>query len=198
MIRGRYGMASLAALAVAALLAAAYRNAYSQAGKQPTQPANGSPQSLNVRYAKACLALAKLELQKAQRANTRVPGTLPAVVTEPLRAAVAIAQAQLDYARSGKAEALHDLQVAIMQAELRLAEDQLQWAVAINQQSPTTVSNSEVELRRARVEVARLAVKKARAASSQTAIEDLQGQIGELQKEILEIHSRLVQLSLLG
>jgi len=185
----------LGVIAAAAFLFAVRQSAYSQAEKEHRSPRDNSQDSVEVRYARASLNLAKLELKHIKDVNAKTPGTFPTVMIEPVRAAVKIAEAQLDYALHRDVKALHKIHIAKLDADVKTAEDRLQRMVAAKQRSPNAIDNADLDLLRMKVEAVRLAREKAHSIDPQTPIEHLQWQIGELQKEILQLNIRVEQLS---
>lgn len=159
-------------------------------------------ENLNVRYARAYLKLAKMDLKKTLQINKHVSGTFPDTVVEPLRQVVRTAEAQLeqalaqlDHALNGNGVSrrnidLHDAEAAVMVAETRLRQ-----ATAASQRMPDSFDESELERLSLTAEVAQLALAKARAASVQSAVDHLQSELADLRKEVLQLHGRLAEVS---
>jgi len=181
-------------LGTVGLVFAASTSAFGQAASAP--PADETDESLDVRYARASLRLAEMDLQKAVDANKRFGRTLPPYAIEPLRAVVKIAEKQLQHVLHKDAETLHQVHLAIAEAKVTTAEAELERALAVNKQSSGLFSDTEIERLRQAAEVARLGLAKARAVNIQSHAEHLQWQVEELQKEVLQLQSRVALLSL--
>jgi len=190
----RYPIAVLGWLVSVVLLTGTARPAFGQAASAP--PTNEAKESTDVRYARAALKLAQMDLQKALDANKQVARTLPPYVIEPFRAAVKIADKQLQYALHEDAESLHHIHLAIAEAKVTAAESQLEMALAVNKQTSGLFSDTEIERLRQAAEVARLGLAKARAVNVSSHAEHLQWQVEELQKEVMQLQSRVALLSL--
>jgi len=152
-------------------------------------------ENLNVRYARAYLKLAKMDLQKVLDMNSHVPGTFPDVVVEPLRQVVRIAESQLQQALNGNGGGRQNMDLHNVEAAVMVAETRLQQATAANKRMPGSFDEGEVERLRLGAEVARLALAKARAASVQSVVNHLQADVEELRQEVLQLRSRVFELS---
>jgi hypothetical protein len=158
-------------------------------------PAAGrSEDDLDVRYARASLKLAQLNLDKALQANQRYRGTMPDSVLQPLRELVQIARVELQEAPRGKDRDVHALRVRFAEAGVAPAEAALRSAETVNQRAPGTVSPTELDRLRLQLEVARLALARAQAGSGGSNLDDLQRQLLELRKDLLQLQVRVEQL----
>ncbi len=167
----------------------------SQAEKPTEKSTASKPQeSLDVRYARAALEMAKLEVEKLDAANRKVRATYAESTIEPLRQIVAISEAQLD-AALGKA-GRPDNSVAVRRAEARLRTAQTEQArgAARNRNIPGIVGPLGLKRLEAAVNLARIGLEKARAEPGSPTLEQLDWRLTELEKEILQVRSRIDQM----
>jgi hypothetical protein len=189
----RYPIVVLGWLASLVLLPGIAPPALAQAPSAP--PIEEAEESLDVRYARASLKLAQMDLQKALDVNQKIGRVLPPYAIGALRAVVNIAEKQLQYALHKDAETLHQIHVAIAEAKLAAAEGQLQMALAVNKQTRGLFDETEIERLRLAAKVARLGMEQARGVDVHSHEEHLQWQVGEIQKEVLQLQSQVARLS---
>jgi hypothetical protein len=158
-------------------------------------PAAKGEESLDVRYARASLALAQMRLEAVVNSNKQVAGILPEAVIEPLRQVVAICEEQLEQSRSGAAPNARNIEVRAAKASLATAQADAQRAEAINRTAPGTISDHDLRELRQAIEVGRLRLEKAQTLPAQFTAAELEWQFRELNKQILELRSRVEQLS---
>lgn len=190
----RYPIVVLGWLASIVLLAGIALAAFGQASSAPA--AGEGKESLEVRYARASLKLAEMDLQKALDVNKQVKRALPPYAIDPLRAVVNIAEKQLQYALHKDAETALQVRVAIAEAKLAGSRLELETALAANKESAGLFSNAEIERLQQAVEVAQLGVERARAVNDQSQAEYLAWQVEYLQKEVLRLQARISTLCL--
>lgn len=190
-------MAVIVAASAAIVLAAgvAPNNAEAQtAQRSQPNPAEAS-ETIDVRYAKALVGLAKLELLKAVEANQKTPGSFSDAAIDSLRESLGSAELQLaESIRKARADT-QNAHVRKCEESVRAAEAEWRRAIAANQKVPGSVSDSELERLRLTAEVARLGLIKARAANVNSALEHLQWQLEELRNEVLSLRNRVESLS---
>lgn len=150
---------------------------------------------LDVRYARAALRLAQLDLERVLEANRRVSGIYPASVVEPLRQVVAIAEEQLQQTLARDGGNLHAIHLRNAEAAVKVAEADWQRAQSQNRRLPGTMSDIDLERARVAAEVARLGLTKAISVNPESPMEHIQWQLEELRKEVLRIRSQVEILS---
>jgi hypothetical protein len=164
-------------------------------GGTPAAVANKGQESLNVRYARASLALAKMRLEKAMEGNKRIVGILPDAVIEPLRQVVAISEEQLREALDGTSPSLREVELRIAKANLIAAEVDWRRAAAVNKAVPGTISDRDIERLQLAIEVARLRLERAQTLPTKFTTVEVQWHLQELTKDVLELRSSVEQLS---
>ncbi|MGD9649123.1 MAG: hypothetical protein AB7U73_25655 [Pirellulales bacterium] len=146
-------------------------------------------EDLQIQFAQAHVRLMQLEIQKADEANSRVPGTIPRFMMEQLRGELGYAQGRLNQAKG-----LHDehsnpyRELAL--SKLRLGEENLRKAELANRMNANTVSPTEVARRRAIVEIERLRVELADKL-------DLTDPSAVMQWELDELHDEMTYLRII-
>ena len=100
--------------------------------QQNSQAAEESGESLDVRYARTYLKLARVELRKVLDANEKIPATYSAALTERLRQNVTIAEEQLQQARLARQGDVHKVHLRDAEAAVKFSELRLKQAQAVN------------------------------------------------------------------
>lgn len=149
---------------------------------------------LNVRYARAFLELAKLDLQKAQNANRSVAGTLSAAYIEPLMQGVRMAEQLVDDAQQEAQGKKVAVSLRNEEVHAKLTEISYQKAAAANARVSGTVNGIELERLRLTAEVARLGLERAKVAS-QTELGFVQWQLDQLHEELFRLRNTVAQIS---
>ncbi|MFV2066319.1 MAG: hypothetical protein ACC645_05015 [Pirellulales bacterium] len=156
----------------------------------------GAKESVRVRYARAYLKLAKMDLRRAMDANRKFARMHSAGLVERLRQNVKIAEEQLRQVLKGDAGKLHEVHLRQTEAAVKIAELELQQAVVLSKRAPAAVRRGELERLRVAAEIARLDLMQAREpASFQSAMPHLQWQLEQLRKEVLRLQLRVERLS---
>ena len=159
---------------------------------QPT-PANAGDESqekesLNVRYARANLALAKLDLRRAMDMDNQIPNFYRISAMESLRRHVAIDQEQLKQAIQAPNGNFHDIFVRSAEASLKMAKADLRRKQKAREEMPDDASIYEEKRAEAIVEIAKLQLEITNdKESSQYSLMYLQWQIEELRNQLLEL-----------
>ena len=148
-------------------------------------PANTESRTtdLHVQFAQAHVQLMQLEIQKANEANARVPGTIPRFMMEQLRGELAYAQGRLNRAKGLTDDSSNPYRDLAM-SKLRLAEENLRKAELANRMNANTVSAVEVARRKALVEVERLRVELAKNLDLTSTAAVTQWELDELHDEV--------------
>ncbi|HEX3658392.1 MAG TPA: hypothetical protein VHV55_21560 [Pirellulales bacterium] len=176
------------------LLAAVAASAQEPSGQQGTSDTAGQVNELDVRYMRVRLALSKLELDRVQQINKRIPGTFTKAAVEAIDHSVTIDEEQLK-ALTQKGGQRIPLYIIAAEANLSAAQQSLQRVLAINQQNPGTISPMEVERLRLTAELASVGLEKARSIKPQNESQFLQWQIDRLREDLYQLHTRLAQFS---
>lgn len=184
--------ACLAAIVVAAVAC----DAIAQTRDGPESRAGEAAESVNVRYARTYLSLAKTELEIAEDANRRIGTLYPEITVQRLRNNVAFAEAQLKYELAGDEGDLHDVHLRELDGALKLAEAKLQKGLSMKKRLPQTVSDLEILRLRLAAEVARLTLERARSPQAQASPHaHLQWQLDQLRRQVLRLQVRADQLT---
>ncbi len=153
---------------------------------------SGNHESVRVRYARANLRLAEIELEMALTENEKIRYLYSAETVERLRNNVAFAEELLRHETHPGNDGLHSIHLRELEGTLKLAESELSSALEANTQVPGSISLMKVERLRAAVELARLALEKARdPAVTQSPIDHLQWQLERLRSELTRLYVRL-------
>ena len=152
-------------------------------------------ETIDVRYAKAFLELAQLDLQQALEAHEKDPGSTSDAAIETRQGTLALAKSQLDKVlrEAGTDSAIDHIQKC--EEPNGTAEAEYQNATAANRKSPASVSQSEPERLRPTAEVARLGLIKTSAADVNSTLQVLQWQLEELRSDVLSLRNRVEDLS---
>lgn len=154
-----------------------------------------SAQDLNLRLEKARLKLAKLELERAMKANEKL-AIYTTTTLELLRTNVDIAQARLDAVTQQGKESIHAAHLREVEGAAKIADLHLKQAERLHEQVPSSVSQSRVEAMRLRAEIARLELRRARdPAVVSSPIDHLQWQLEQLRGELFDLKLRVEELS---
>jgi hypothetical protein len=114
------------------------------------------PESLDIRYARAEVALAEANLKRLQEMNQKVAGAVSADMLVSFQQDLKTAQGELDAAQGGKPDQAFEVWLRRAAAALAYADVQWRGAVAANQRMAGTFSSIDVERRRLRLEVDKL------------------------------------------
>lgn len=167
--------------------------------QQHARSAEKTPESVDVRYRRAYLQLAKAELEVLKDANKRVKGTYTEGTVERFQQHVGIAREQLQQTLLADQGKLHKVHVLEAEAVLKIAEGRLERALTANRRLSGAVRDVEIKRLRLVVEVARLGLARARdPASTQSENAHLQWQLDGLREDVLRLQLRVVELSVRG
>jgi hypothetical protein len=158
-------------------------------GKPESPAASGQDRELNVRYAQAYLRLMQARLAELDERNRRSPNTIRPV-------AIQLAQQNVEKARerlkAAEGDEVNDFRVHVRQAEteLRLTEENLRQAEAVNKRLPNTVTAGEIARLAAHRDLARLRVEKARHLASESELSHIRFELDQLREDIQELQLR--------
>lgn len=189
---------NLRRIAQAAVLLVIYSAHFYQSRSAAQAPKNeaaaADKEPIEVRYARARLKLAELNLQKAQELNKKMGGTLIGGTVSLFSDDVDFARYQLQLAQHPEANALR-ASIARAEMDLRLAEGRMKKTVETNQRAPEVVSNADVDRAKVRVEVARLRVERGKSLENASADVKLQWQIDLLADELAAVKEQTYLLN---
>jgi hypothetical protein len=163
-------------------------------GDDPVSPSapQEATESLDVRYARAHLELAKLDLLRALAIEKRTPDVLPGIALENLDRHVAIDQEQLKQAALGGDGNLHEIYLRTAEHSVKTAEADLARKQASFKRMPTDLGALDVKRAAALVKLAKLHLEKTHKQEvSLSSLSYLQWQIDYLRNELLELRVRV-------
>ncbi|MBP69272.1 MULTISPECIES: hypothetical protein [Gimesia] len=150
-----------------------------------TAPSTGS---VDVRYFQKKLELAKHDLQRAVKANQRVPNLTSKLMMIRLQNQVDYTETLLKRAMTKTDHDLHTTHLQNVKNDVTLAEQQLVWAKDVNQRQAGLVSDDEVQRLQLSVDLARLALERAKQPKIKAdPLHHLQWQIDRLRSELLNL-----------
>lgn len=157
-----------------------------------TVMAADAPDSIGVRYADACLRLAKLELTRALELNERVPRAKSATRIDWLKANVAAAEEQVRIAREYQQGSTMPLQAAYADATAMSATAEFQAAKQFAESNPGVMSELQLDKLQLQAEIAGLRAEMWRDSSNLPSLVDqMQWQIDRLTEEVIELDQRV-------
>ena len=170
------------------LLVIALAAALGQAPGQVQSSAREPEESLGVRFARANLRLAEIDLKIVLAGNQKLPNLHTTHTIMRLRNSVAYAKEMLRYEMDRQDDGRSKLYLLEVEGDLALAESDLKTATAANRQATGSVNDLEIERLRSVVDVAQLAVEKARSLSAtHSPAELLQWQVDRLRSDLTRI-----------
>ncbi len=155
-------------------------------------PHDRNAEGVRVRYARANLQLAEIELRSALTENEKIPNLYTVQTIQRLRNNVGCAQEMLHQETHPGDDRPHALHLREVEGTLKLAESGLAAAVAANKKVPGSVPDLEIERLRATADVAGLALEKAREpAVTQSPMDHLQWQLDRIRSELARLYVRM-------
>lgn len=159
------------------------------AGKAATTKAPA--ESVEVRYARAQVALAEANLKRVEESNRRVARAVPSTVVAEYRSGVEVAKARLAAATAGRSGGEFQVWLGRAEAESRAAETAWKSATAANDRAAGTFAAIDLERFRLRAEVARLQLERGQAlagagreAQLEWEVDLLDNQVQRLKEEV--------------
>lgn len=141
---------------------------------------------LDVKYAKAYLALMEATMAKYQETNRRLPNTIRPSVVRALQESVREAQERLQLAEHDDVSDA-EIYVSSAQSDMREAEEAIRKAEAANLQFAGTVSDFEVRRLKAELEVAKIRAEKANHLASESPLANVRYELQQLREEVQEL-----------
>ena len=151
------------------------------------------PENLDVRYARAQVALAEANLKRLQEMNQKVAGAVSADTLVSFQQDVKTAQAELEAAQGGQAAQVFEVWLRRAAAALAYADIQWRGAVAANQRMAGTFSPIDVERRRLRLEVDKLEFERGRALAQGSAEQKLAWELSLMSNEMQRLKEEVRQ-----
>jgi hypothetical protein len=157
---------------------------------QAAGKSKAGPESVDVRYARAQLALAEANLSRVEQSNKQAERTVPSSIVAEYQDDVRVAKSRLQQATAGSAGGGYQVWLERAVAEEREAATAWQKATAANGSVPDTFAAIDVERYRLRAEVAKLQLERGqslvnagREAQLQWQAELLDNQVQRLKEE---------------
>ena len=153
-------------------------------------PSNPNADSIEVRYARAQMQLAKANLNRVEQINKQVARSVPNSVVAEYQDDVKVAKTRLEQATAGRAASEFQVWLQRAEAEQRTAETTWKIAKAVNGYVPGTFDPLDIERFRLRAEVAKLQLERgqtlvdsSREAQLQWKVDLLDNQVQRLREE---------------
>ncbi|MBI3462846.1 MAG: hypothetical protein HY000_07265 [Planctomycetes bacterium] len=184
-------MTVIAALTISAfLLGGIAKSALDEqdAGKQQAPKQEG----LDVRYARAHLALAEANLARVDRANRRVANAVAGVVVVGYQEDLAVAKVRLQ-AALGESDEPSAFWLRVAEAAAKTADRNWRSAAAANQRAAGTIHELDIERLRLRAEVAQLNLERGRALADASPEDRMQWQIELVHDELQRLDEEVVR-----
>ncbi len=155
-----------------------------QPDERPAPREAVTEESLELRYARVRLELARANLSRVEQMNKRLDRSVPGSVVADFRDAVATAE--LQFKQAAKEVPQDELAIWLRRAEsaYRSAHNRWQTAMAANRQVKDTIPVLDVDRFRLRAEVARLQLERGKQLASASRESQLAWQIEMLSNEI--------------
>lgn len=90
--------------------------------EEETAPEKDRDESVEIRFARAHLEIAELDLESAMAMNSKVPNLFPVPLLESLRLHVEIDHAQLDRMLNGEGSGAHGVRIRSAEVSVTIAE----------------------------------------------------------------------------
>jgi hypothetical protein len=168
-------------------------------GQAPPAAGDKPAESIEVRYARAQLKLAEVNLNRVEQSNRRVSGAVPSSVVAEYQHDVEVAKARLEQATAAQAGGEFQVWLQRAVAEQKASETSWKKALAANRRMAGTFGPLEIERFQLRAEVARLLLERGqslahsgREAQLQWQIELLDNQVQRLKEEARRATSSVV------
>ncbi len=151
---------------------------------EPVAASKAVSESATVRYARAQLQLAEVNLNRVEQSNKRVAGAVPGSVVAEYQHDVQVAQTRLEQATAGQPSSEFQAWLRRAEAERKAAETTWKKATAVNIRVPGSFGPLEIERLRLRTEVAKLQLERGQALVDSGREAQLQWKIEMLDNEV--------------
>jgi hypothetical protein len=156
------------------------------------QEAPPKEESLDVRYARAHLAMAEANLARVETANRRVANAVAGVVVGGYQQDLAVAKVRLQ-AALGEAQEPADFWLRVAEASAKTADRNWRSAAAANQKVAGTIHELDIERLRLRAEVSQLNLERGRALADASPEARLQWQIELVHDELQRLDEEVLR-----
>ncbi len=178
----RIQIGTAACVCAVAVLAGAARQ---HKGNPPEEP-------VAVRYARASLELAKIELKKLEEQNKKVPRVVPAIIVERAKMNVKVAEAQVEQAIGPSAGGTANVHIRYAEERVKVAELEFEKAKEARRRNPDAVIELEVERLRLVAETARLRLAMWRdPVYLPSLLDQMQWELDRVSEEVVELNKRV-------
>lgn len=158
---------------------------------QPKADKPANDESLQVRYARAHLELARLDLRRVMELNKRVPHAVSAGTIDEFQRHVEIDEEQLKQYLKGNDADIHGIFVRRAEIEMELAEANVQRQREVHGEFRTASSQLELDRSLLVAQLAKLHLERARSFDvAKSMLWDMQWQIEDLRNEVAELRAR--------
>jgi len=144
---------------------------------QDEKDAKRQADSLALQSAKLSLQLAEMNLERMERQNRRVPGTVISGLIEMFTQEVELARAELQIAEKNPGGSPYLAMIERMRLAVRFSKARADRALAMFEKAPEIMSRSDVERMRNMARIADLQLQRGLALSSASAADQLQWQL---------------------
>ena len=159
---------------------------------KPTSSESTAEESLDIRFARAHLELAELDLRRALEWNKRMPGLFSDRTIAYLRKHVEIDGEQLSQSIAQQNPDVHEIYIRGAEAAVELADADVQRRQAIYKSFPDNFHALELDRAIAVAKVAKLCLERTVTKKSSTdTLSQLQWQVEELRNQLLEIQIKM-------
>ena len=148
---------------------------------------------LDIRYAKAYLALLEATLAKQEEMNKNGPKTIRATVIQSIKEGVADARERVQQAQSDNPNN-SAAYVLSAEANLRISEEILRKAEAARARFAGAVPQTEIDRLRAKRDLDKINVDKAKHLAAESPLSNLRYEVGQLREDVQELRMNVALL----
>jgi TolA-binding protein len=148
---------------------------------------------LDVRYAKAYLALLQATLDRYEEMNRNAPNTIRPTVIQAIQEGVRDARERVQQMESVETNE-SAIYVTHAEAELRVSEEVLKRSEAAVARRAGSIGSKEIERLKAKRELDKINVEKARHLASESPLSNLRYELGQLREDVQELRLQVAIL----
>jgi len=191
------GLATVLVIALAGQLSAEDSSgAKSNAATSDSHSGAATQQKLNIRYARASLRLARINLDQAIDSNRRIPRSVASTEVERLQELVKLSEDRLRQEMKAGESDQANMRIRTAAANADVATAELRKAESANRNLPGAVSDRDLERLRVTAELAQIALARERAAGDpKSSMAEIQLQLQQLRNEVDELRSAVNALT---
>jgi hypothetical protein len=161
--------------------------------------AGGQPESIDVRYARAHLALTEFDLNQALLRNKQTPNLISPTTLAILRRHVAVAREELQQFLRGSGADMHEIFLRNAEAAMENAGAALETQRKLQQLSPGPTNNAALERAELVAKLTSLNFERTRDRKiSESDVYSMRWQIEDLQNQVLVLQDQLIDLQQTG